>query len=69
MSENKITLEERFSHISDILEKMETKDVSLDESFELYKQGIGEIKEASEMLDTIEKAMLVLNESGEMEEF
>ena len=36
---------------------------------ELYKQGIGEIKEANEMLDTIEKAMLVLNESGEMEAF
>lgn len=69
MSENKITLEERFSHISDILEKMETKDVSLDESFELYKQGISEIKACNEMIDSVEKAMLVLNQNGELEEF
>lgn len=69
MSEEKITLEERFEQIEKILEQMESKDISLDQSFALYKEGIEELKAANEMLDGIEKAMLVLNEQGELEEF
>ncbi len=69
MSEEKITLEERFEQIEKILEQMESKDISLDQAFALYKEGIEELKAANEMLDGIEKAMLVLNEQGELEEF
>lgn len=69
MSEDKITLEERFDTIEGILEQMESGEVSLDETFELYKKGLSEIKAANESLDMIEKAMLVLNEQGNLEEF
>lgn len=69
MSEEKITLEDRFTNIEGILEQMEAQNVSLDESFELYKKGLGEIKAANEMLDAVEKAMLVLNANGDLEEF
>lgn len=69
MSEEKITLEDRFANIEGILEQMEAQNVSLDESFELYKKGLGEIKAANEMLDAVEKAMLVLNANGNLEEF
>ncbi|MCI5855856.1 MAG: exodeoxyribonuclease VII small subunit [Agathobacter sp.] len=64
-----ITLEERFDNIEQILEQMESGEVSLDDSFELYKKGLTEIKAANDSLDRIEKAMLVLNENGELEEF
>ena len=70
MSDNKnISLEERFENIEDIIEKMEAQDVSLDASFELYKNGLEEIKAANAMLDDMEKAMLVMNEDGSLEEF
>jgi exodeoxyribonuclease VII small subunit len=69
VSEEKITLEERFSNIENILNQMEAGTVSLDKSFELYKQGLGEIKAANELLDAVEKEMLVLNEHGNLEEF
>ena len=69
MSEEKITLEERFLNIENILEQMEKGDISLDQSFELYKKGLGEIKAANELLDTVEKEMLVLTASGDLEEF
>ena len=69
MSEEKITLEERFSNIENILEQMEKGDISLDQSFELYKKGLGEIKAANELLDTVEKEMLVLTANGDLEEF
>ena len=64
-----ITLEERFDNIEQILEQMESGEVSLDDSFELYKKGLTEIKAANDSLDRIEKAMLVLNENGELVEF
>ena len=48
---------------------METGDTTLDKSFELYKNGLEEIKAANAMLETIEKAMLVMNEDGSLEEF
>lgn len=68
-SENNVSLEERFEHIQDIIEKMETGDITLEQSFELYKDGLEEIKAANTMLDDIEKAMLVMNEDGSLEEF
>ena len=65
----KTGLEERFSMIEDILGQMEDENVTLDQSFDLYKQGIEQIKAANADLDSIEKAMLVMNEDGELEEF
>lgn len=62
-------LEERFAAIESILDQMEDENVTLDESFELYKKGMEQMKAANQALDQIEKAMLVMNESGELEEF
>ena len=62
-------LEERFAAIELILDQMEDENVTLDESFELYKKGMEQMKAAKQALDQIEKAMLVMNESGELEEF
>lgn len=66
---NKISLEEHFEKIEEIIGQMEAGDASLDESFELYKTGLEEIKVANAMLDDMEKAMLLLNEDGTLEEF
>jgi len=68
-NEKAVSLEERFEHIEEIIETMETGDVSLDKSFELYKNGLEEIKAANAMLDDMEKAMLILNDDGSLEEF
>ena len=68
-NEKCVSLEERFEHIEEIIGKMETGDITLDQSFELYKNGLEEIKAANAMLETIEKAMLVMNEDGSLEEF
>lgn len=67
--EKKMTLEERFDCLEDILKQMEESGVTLDQSFELYKSGVVQVKACNAMLDQMEKAMLVLNENGELEEF
>ena len=68
-SEKTVSLEERFEQIEEIIGRMETGDITLDQSFELYKAGLEEIKAANSMLDEIEKAMLIMNEDGSLEEF
>ena len=67
--EKKISLEDRFDRLDDIISQMEDGSIGLDKSFELYKKGMEQMKAANQALDQIEKAMLVMNESGELEEF
>ena len=64
-----VSLEERFERIEEIIGQMERGDASLDKSFELYKNGLEEIKAANTMLDDMKKAMLLLNEDGTLEDF
>ena len=68
-NEKTLTLEVRFAHLEQIVARMEDADVSLDEAFELYKKGLDEVKSANDMVQGMEKAMLVLNSDGQLEEF
>lgn len=69
-AENKeISVEEHFSRIEETIEQMERGDISLDQSFLLYQNGIKEIKAVNEMLDAMEKEMLVISQEGSLEEF
>ena len=67
--EKSVSLEEHFENIEEIIGAMETGDVTLDQSFELYKNGLEEIQKANAILDSMEQAMLKLNENDELEEF
>lgn len=64
-----MTLEEAFEALEEIIEKMQKKDVSLDDSFALYTEGTKLLKYCNEQLDTVEKKMLVLSEEGQLYEF
>ena len=64
-----MTLEKAFEELEVIIEKMNSKEVSLDDSFALYTEGTKILKYCNEQLDTVEKKMLVLSEEGELHEF
>ena len=64
-----MTLEKAFEELEQIIEKMNDREVTLDDSFALYAEGTKLLKYCSEQLDTIEKKMLVLSEDGELHEF
>ena len=64
-----MTLEKAFEELEVIIEKMNSKEVSLDDSFSLYTEGTKLLKYCNEQLDTVEKKMLVLSEEGEHHEF
>ncbi len=63
------SLEETFQELSAIIEKMQEREVTLEESFSLYEQGIRKIKFCNEKIDSVEKKMLLLNQQGELEAF
>ena len=64
-----MTLEKAFEELEAIIGKMNTKEVSLDDSFALYTEGTKLLKYCNEQLDMVEKKMLVLSEEGELHEF
>ena len=63
------TLEEIFGEMEGLLEALESREISLEDSFEKYKEGMALLKAAGDKIDTVEKAMLVLNDQGEAVEF
>mgnify|MGYP000276087989 CR=1 FL=1 len=63
------TLEEAFSELDVLADKLEDRETSLEDSFRLYKQGMGLLKFAIDKLDTVEKKMLQMNEDGSLGEF
>ena len=67
-NEKKPTLEEAFTRIEAILTQMEQPEISLEESFSLYQQGVGQLKNCGTILDEVEKKMQILGEDGEIEE-
>ena len=57
----KKTIEEQFNELENILKDMDSADVGLMESFELYNKGLMMVKELNEQLDEIEQKIEVVN--------
>ena len=62
-------LEEAFDRIEALLEKLQDKDVTLEESFGLYQEGMGLLKLCNENIDHVEKQMLQIDEEEQTHEF
>lgn len=63
------TLEEVFKQLDDVMQEMEKEDISLEESFQLYHEGMKMLKVCNEKIDAVEKKMLILDSEGEIHEF
>lgn len=63
------TLEEAFTELDGLAEKLEDRETSLEDSFRFYRQGMELLKFCSKKLDTVEKKMLQINEDGTFSEF
>ncbi len=58
----KLSIEESLERIDNILEKMESEDTGLEETFRLYEQGLKLIKDAESNIDKVEKQIRILDE-------
>ena len=72
MAAKKQSYEENITQIDEILEKLESEELSLDDSISEYEKAIKLIKDSEKLLEVGEgKVMKVLEKNGkvEMEEF
>lgn len=63
------TLEEAFGTLEEMLLELESDDISLEDAFQKYEQGMRLLKYCDETIDKVEKKVLVLNGNGETDEF
>ena len=63
-TESKESLEELFEQLGNILADMENPELSLENAFMLYEQGMKKIQRCNQKLDTVEKKMLQIAEDG-----
>jgi len=64
-----ISLEEAFVQLDQMIIKLEARDITLDESFMIYNEGMLLLKHCNDQIDKVEKKMLVLSGDGETDEF
>lgn len=67
--DEELSLEEAFSKLDVLAQKLEDRETSLEDSFLLYQQGMELLKLCNGKLDTVEKRMLQMNEDGTFSEF
>lgn len=61
-------LEDGFAKLEEIIAGLEKEDISLEEAFQTYSEGMALLKSCNEQIDRVEKKVLKLSEQGELEE-
>ena len=61
------SLEDTFDKLEDILGQMESGELTMNESFRKYKEGIELVKKCSLMIDKVEKEMIIINDDKDSE--
>lgn len=56
-----LTLEESFDKLEEVISSMESGNISLEESFKLYNEGIKLVKNCNSQLDKVEKQIVIIN--------
>ncbi|MDD3338961.1 MAG: exodeoxyribonuclease VII small subunit [Lachnospiraceae bacterium] len=71
MSEEKESrsIEEAFQVLDTMVKRLEGRDITLEESFQVYQQGMDLLRYCNGKIDKVEKKMLQVNENGELSEF
>ena len=58
-------LEDDFKKLEDIIECMEHEDLSLEDSFKAYEEGMRIVLSCNEQIDKVEKQLIILNEKNQ----
>ncbi len=60
----KITLEESFENLDGLIEALQSGDLTLEESFKKYEEGMKLIKNCNDAIDKVEKKLIVIEEGS-----
>lgn len=58
-------IEESFDRLEEILGLMEQGELSLNDSFKAYKEGIKLVENCNKMLDKVEKQIVIISDNGD----
>ena len=64
-----MTLEEAFEQLDSVVEALESREISLEDSFRKYQEGMNLLKLCNDKIDQVEKKILVMNGDGGLDEF
>lgn len=69
MAEKKTkTIEENMQRLEEIGKQMSVQDINLEDSFKLYKEGVGIVKDCQKQLSGIEKQIKILETEDVVDE-
>lgn len=68
VEETPLTLEENFARLKEAIERLEDEEISLEDAFAAYSEGMKLLKNCNEQIDRVEKKVLKLAEDGGLEE-
>lgn len=63
------SLEENFNGLEEIIERLESEELPLEDAFQAYSDGMKLLKLCNDQIDRVEKQVLKLTEAGQMEAF
>ena len=61
MAAKKLTLEESFESLDKIIQEMQTGELTLEQSFKKYEEGMKLIKNCNDAIDKVEKKLIVID--------
>ena len=67
--QNDRSIERTLEELESVIEKMEDRNCSLEDTFALYESGMKMVKACSDKIEKVEKKIQILSEEGQNEEF
>ena len=67
--EKELTIEEAFGKVDEKIKALEKSDVSLEDSFKLFKEGMDLLKYCNDSIDKVEKKVQKVMSDGQTEDF
>ena len=67
--EKQPTIEEAFAKVQELLSEMSKEDVTLEQAFSNYEEGMKLIRYCNKKIDSVEQKVRKLNQDGSMDEF
>lgn len=67
--EKQLSIEEAFAKVQELLSEMSKEDVTLEQAFSNYEEGMKLIRYCNGKIDSVEQKVQKLNQDGSMDEF
>ncbi|MBR5597900.1 MAG: exodeoxyribonuclease VII small subunit [Lachnospiraceae bacterium] len=64
----KLSLEQALEKLDETIAKLQSDEVSLEDSFELYKKGMDYVRLCNQTIEQVEKKVLMINQEGTLDE-